>query len=63
MKGTNKCYQSPSIGWVLVYPQTSSSCVESLSSIMCKANKIWCATLKIIRVRTVSATMKIIKSE
>ena len=39
VKGTNKCYQSPSTGWVLGYPQTSLTCVESLSSIMCKPNK------------------------
>ena len=39
VKGTNKCYQSPSMGWVLGYPQMSSACVESLSSIMCKPNK------------------------
>ena len=39
VKGTNKCYQSPSMGWVLSYPQTSSACVESLSSIMCKPSK------------------------
>lgn len=38
MKRTNKCYQSPSMGWVLSYPQTSSACVESLS-IMHKPNK------------------------
>ena len=39
MKRTYKCYQSPSMGWVLGYPQTSSTCVESLSSIMYKPNK------------------------
>ena len=38
MKETNKCYQSPSMGWVLCYPHVSSACVESLSSIMCKLN-------------------------
>ena len=39
VKGKNKCYQSPSMGWVLDYPQMSLACVESLSSIMCKLNK------------------------
>ena len=39
VKRTNKCYQSPSMGWVLVYPQTSSTCVESLSSTMWKPSK------------------------
>ena len=39
MKRTNKCYLSPSNGWVLGYPQMSSAFVESLSSIMCKPNK------------------------
>ena len=39
MKRTNKCYQSPSTRWILVYPQTSSACVESLYTIMHKANK------------------------
>ena len=39
MKETNKCCQPPSMGWVLGYPQTSSYCVESLSSIMCKLDK------------------------
>ena len=34
VKGTNKCYMSPSMGWVLGYPQTSSSSLDSLSSIM-----------------------------
>ena len=29
----------PSMGWVLGYPQTSSACVESLSSIMHKPSK------------------------
>ena len=38
-KGTNRCYQSPSMGWVRGYPQMSSACAESLSSIMCKPNK------------------------
>ncbi len=39
LKGTNRCCHSPSMGWVLGYHQTSSTCVESLSSIMCKPNK------------------------
>ena len=39
VKGTNKCYQSPSIRRVLGYPQTSSACVDSLSSIMYKPSK------------------------
>jgi len=39
VKGTNRCYQSPPMGSVLGYPQTSSACVESLSSIMCKPSK------------------------
>ena len=39
VKGTNKCYQSPYMGWVLGYPQMSLAFVESLSSIMCKPNK------------------------
>ena len=38
-KGTNKCYQSPSMGWVLGYPQTSSASVESLSSIIHKPSE------------------------
>lgn len=63
VKRTNKCYQSPSMGWALGYPQTSSACVESLSSIMCKPSKKWCAIVKIIRVTAVNATTKIIKSE
>ena len=43
VKRIDKCYQSPSMGWVLGYPQTSSTFVESLSSIMCKPNKnMWC---------------------
>ena len=25
VKGTNKCHHSPSMGWVLGYPQTSSA--------------------------------------
>ena len=63
VKGTNKCYQSPSMGWIFGYPQMSSSCVESLSSIMCKSNKIMVCNNEKIRVTTVSTTMKIIKSE
>lgn len=39
VKGTNRCYQSPSMGWVLSYPQMSLACVKSLSSIMHKPNK------------------------
>jgi len=39
MKRTNKCYQSPSMGWVLVYPQTSLASVGSLLSTMHKPNK------------------------
>lgn len=39
VKGIDKCYQYPSMGWVLGYPQTSSAYVESLSSIMHKPNK------------------------
>jgi len=39
VKETNICYQSPSLGWVLGYPQTSSVCVESLSFIMYKPSK------------------------
>ena len=39
VKGTNRCYQSPPMGLVLGYPQTSSTCVESFFSIMCKPSK------------------------
>ena len=39
VKRTDKCFQSPSMGWVLGYLQMSSTCVESLSSIMHKPNK------------------------
>ena len=39
IKGKKKCDYPPSMGWVLGYPQTPSTCVESLSSIMCKPNK------------------------
>ena len=39
VKGTNRCYQPPSMGWVLGYPQMSSACVEAPSSMMCKPSK------------------------
>ena len=39
VKGINICYQSPSMGWVLGYPQTLSASLESLSSIMHKPSK------------------------
>ena len=39
VKRKNKCYQCPSMGWVLGYPQTLSASVESLSYIMHKPSK------------------------
>ena len=39
VKRTDKCYQSPSMGWVLGYPQMSSTFVQSLNSIMHKPRK------------------------
>ena len=39
VKRTNKCYQSPSMGWFLGYPQTSLACVEFVYSIMYKPSK------------------------
>jgi len=39
VKGTNICYQSPSMGWVLGNHQILSASVESLSSIMDKLSK------------------------
>ena len=39
VKRTDKCYQPPSMGWVLGYPQTSPAFIEFLSSIMHKPNK------------------------
>ena len=39
VKGTNICYQPHSMGWVVGYPQTLSTSVESLSSITHKPSK------------------------
>lgn len=58
VKGTNICYMSTSMGWLPGYPQMFSSSIKSLSSIIHKPRKIWCATTKIVRVTKVSVTMK-----